>query len=331
VNGTFSTGTNQVYVRGALWLGGNMPSTNTSSVYAAMELHAASGLAMGSWRADGDAFLGGDVTASSALFPRTLHVPASAMLGPGVHYGALAREPVNVPPPCDCSTAQTIPVAAIVAYHHDHNDNAAIGLDPAALSAVNMVGGAFLDLPCGRYYLSSIAGSRGKRIRTHGRTALFIDDIDLTGPMTIAPDGDGELDVFIGGTITNSGGGFFVGNIEHPSHTRIYIAGTGVGSGLLTFGGNVYMPNADLSAGIAEVFGGVFARTHSSGEAYVHYDRDVLRAGAACGGPPPTGCTSCRDCGNQACIDGQCGACRSNADCCAPLVCSAGVCIATPE
>lgn len=38
------------------------------------------------------------------------------------------------------------------------------------------------------------------------------------------------------------------------------------------------------------------------------------------------GCTSCRDCNNQACVNGACGACTTSADCCAPLQCFFGTC-----
>jgi len=46
--------------------------------------------------------------------------------------------------------------------------------------------------------------------------------------------------------------------------------------------------------------------------------------------PIGPGCRSCQDCRNQACINGACGACRTSADCCAPLVCSGGTCIIIP-
>jgi hypothetical protein len=40
---------------------------------------------------------------------------------------------------------------------------------------------------------------------------------------------------------------------------------------------------------------------------------------------PDAPCASCADCvGSEACVDGACGDCRTDADCCAPLVCIAG-------
>ena len=39
-----------------------------------------------------------------------------------------------------------------------------------------------------------------------------------------------------------------------------------------------------------------------------------------------TGCGDCRDCNNQACVGGTCGACTDSSQCCAPLLCLAGTC-----
>lgn len=77
-----------------------------------------------------------------------------------------------------------------------------------------------------------------------------------------------------------------------------------------------------------EIYGSLFAAgIVASDRLTVHYDAAILAAGNDCG-PPPSTCTSCRDCGNQACTaGGSCGACTSNADCCSPLVCHAGSCV----
>ena len=51
----------------------------------------------------------------------------------------------------------------------------------------------------------------------------------------------------------------------------------------------------------------------------------ALDQGKACP-PPPGGCSSCLDCGNQACVDGVCGECTNDGQCCPPLVCIGGRC-----
>ena len=42
-------------------------------------------------------------------------------------------------------------------------------------------------------------------------------------------------------------------------------------------------------------------------------------------------CLSCLDCLNQACIDGECGSCLSDSDCCAPWRCFARTCFPPPQ
>jgi hypothetical protein len=55
-------------------------------------------------------------------------------------------------------------------------------------------------------------------------------------------------------------------------------------------------------------------------------------AAGACGACTDAGaqvaCNTCLDCGGQACTSTGCGACTSSSDCCAPLVCSQGSCVA---
>ena len=46
--------------------------------------------------------------------------------------------------------------------------------------------------------------------------------------------------------------------------------------------------------------------------------------GVCQGGDIP--CNSCRDCNNQACVNGVCGSCTTHGQCCAPLICVNGTC-----
>jgi hypothetical protein len=48
-------------------------------------------------------------------------------------------------------------------------------------------------------------------------------------------------------------------------------------------------------------------------------------AGSTSGGS--TGCSTCLDCNNQACVNGACGSCTNSSQCCAPLVCVGGSCV----
>jgi hypothetical protein len=77
------------------------------------------------------------------------------------------------------------------------------------------------------------------------------------------------------------------------------------------------------------VFGGLFAGEFTSlGDTTLHYDRAVLSAGDNCDPPGDDDCTNtCTDCGSSlACVDGTCGGCTSDADCCAPTTCYMGSC-----
>jgi hypothetical protein len=92
----------------------------------------------------------------------------------------------------------------------------------------------------------------------------------------------------------------------------------------------------DWSAG-TDAYGSVFAGNfQGTSDVKIHYDLAVLQQGNSCptsggGGPADAGgggasCSSCRDCLNQACNAGKCGACGTSADCCAPLICIGGSC-----
>jgi hypothetical protein len=220
-----------------------------------------------------------------------------------------------------------------------HNDNVAIGLDSAAFE--NATGATRLDLPCGRYYLTKITPRSSATIAVHGRTAIFIGgNIDTQqANLDIAIDPQAELDIFVGGTIVNATG-LRLGNVDVPAQLRVYIAGGPVDfSAPSTTAGNFYLPYSEfVSPSNFNLFGSLFAKKFT-GQGQIHYDRGILNAGAICeggrpgtdGGTPadagtPTSCTTCRDCGNQACVAGRCGACTTSADCCAPLQCLNGTC-----
>ena len=71
--------------------------------------------------------------------------------------------------------------------------------------------------------------------------------------------------------------------------------------------------------------GSLFAQNIiTGGDLDVHYDRSILRAGDDCPDEPtPTACRRCGTCrASQGCVGGSCGACRTDADCCEPLVCA---------
>ncbi|MBW2734606.1 MAG: hypothetical protein JRH20_19635 [Deltaproteobacteria bacterium] len=284
-----------------------------------------------------DAFVAGDFRGAGTLtIDGTLTQPAGNdvySLDSDIH--AREEAPVNIPAPCDCSEEKIYDIAGLVHAQRAQNDNAAIALDPSSL--VGMVTGEKrVKLPCGRFYLHGIQGVASLVLEIEGRVALFVaGTLEITGGLRVELAPGAELDLFIeeGLKIT---GDLNLGDKQAPARTRVYVGGAEriqlIGGSALN--GNLYAPRAELaSTGELEVFGALFARRLSVvGDLSVHYDRAILDVGAKCttetAGSPPPECNDCRDCGNQACVDGHCGACSVDADCCAPLLCREGRCVA---
>jgi hypothetical protein len=235
-------------------------------------------------------------------------------------------------------------VEIVLAHRAPNNDNASIGLDPAVLAGP--AAPTRLDLPCGQYYLTGVSGSKPITIAAHGRTAVYIEgDLLTSADITFAVDPTGELDIFISGKLGTSAE-LRIGSPNYPALSRTYVGSTnGLGlSAQSRVAGNLYVGYGLVTwSAASDLYGALFAGDfQASAATRIHYDRAVLQAGNACpppggtsegdgglgdGGTVPNGCSSCRDCSNQACINGACGACGSSADCCAPLICMGGSCV----
>jgi hypothetical protein len=308
-----------VTVGGTLWVSGtgNYSSSGPPSDVKA-DLHLG-----GSWKAstkftvEGPAYVGGTLS--------------------GVTVAGKTEPVMSVAPACDCSATELVPVTAIVQAHASpNNDNAAIGLDETVFEKPGAP--LRLDLPCGNFYFTSIQPSLALSIHVHGRTAIYVaGDVSASSPLAFTLEPDAELDVFVGGTLKTSDT-FVFGSPNYPALSRMYVAGADkiALSADVRLGGEFYAANSaevDWSAKNA-IYGSVFAGNFRASDVTdIHYDRGVLRAGDKCppggggsGGGP--GCGSCEDCHNQACKDGVCGACTSDSDCCSPLICTDGTCVA---
>jgi hypothetical protein len=236
-----------------------------------------------------------------------------------------------VGPACDCDPALLLNVAAYVESYRASNDDVSLGVDPRALENVNS--DVTLNVPCGRVFFTRIGGSASIHlVLPPGRTAIFVGgDLSPNGPFTVDVGPTSELDLFVEGNVT-AGGSFTLGDAAAPSRARIYVGGTGTVNlqNATTLAGNVYAPRSEvvLGTGSTTVFGSLFAnRVNAHGSLAIHFDVGVLQAGASCP-PATTACTSCHDCGNQACVGNVCGACTDSSECCAPLSCVAGACVA---
>jgi len=309
-----------------------------------------------------DLHLGGNINASSPfVVDQNAYVTGTVS---GVIIDGGTSHPASIPPPCDCAPSQLVPVAAIVAAHAPpNNDDALIGLDPNVVASGG--GPLRIDLPCGSFYLGGIKTSNPLTIFVHGHTAIYIaGDVVAGAPLAFQLDPTATLDIFVSGTITTSQL-LTVGSPNYPALCRLYVGGSAKlsFSQNANIGCNLYAAESVLvdwsatSAIYGAIFAGSFKASHDTS---IHYDLGVLSAGRECpasgpgsggdaggrsdggqdSGPfgddggsggdaagPPL-CSSCRDCANQACIQGVCGNCSQDSDCCAPLRCLGGTCAA---
>ncbi len=297
-----------------------------------------------------DAWVAGDLRGFVTDVVGTLHVPASSSVGLGTTAGAVVNAPVAVTPPCPCAPGDRLDVNGFIADAEQHNDNDAIGLTRDAL--IGLVQPKELALPPGRYYVDRIAAVAPLWLSVSGPTALYVGgDLESVSVFEIDVQGDGELDIFVGGSLRATGD--FEMGVEGgpPSRVRTYVAGADdiMLAGDLDFQGNLWAPNARLiAAGPLDVEGALLVREIvEAGVIHVGWDVSVEDGAGSCdetgtpvdeadpvddttGGddpPPPSSCGSCEDCGNQACVDGTCGACATSLDCCAPLICAQGECV----
>lgn len=298
-----------------------------------LDLRSGGNVKTASFTLDADAYVKGNVEGTPFTVGKRLFVSGTTS---GVTASQVITGPVDVPPPCACEAKDILPISAIVAARATNNDNATIGLDAGVLD--KPATHTRLDLPCGAYYLSTIDNGNGVTIVAHGKTALYIGgDIKNSAPLTILPDPTAELDIVVGGTIS-SGAALKLGSANYPALTRVYVGGNAelLFTSSAAVGANIYAPNATVNWGATtHIYGSVFAGSFKSNSALnIHYDRAVVGTASTC--PPPggggggggggAGCGSCRDCNNQACINGKCSSCTDSSQCCAPLVCINGTC-----
>jgi len=284
----------------------------------------------------------------------------------GVQYGSCVAAAPTVPAPCDCNASNEgkIDVRSIVTFFSNpaNNDNASINLSQTVLD--NPSGTIRIDLPCGKYYLNSINGAHPITIVAHGHVGLFIGGaIANSQELILDLDPTSTLDIFVGG-VEKGGQDLTIGNPSYPRLTRVFYGsnttkgngactsnsdcssgicsgGNCVGSGIgnltnaFQLSGNSFL-NGLFYAGFGkvqisnplEMYGAIFAKVYdASNPTTIHFDRAAADLASECNEVPPTTCTDCKDCNNQACgVFGFCTACTDDFDCCAPLRCNSGTC-----
>jgi hypothetical protein len=194
----------------------------------------------------------------------------------------------------------------------------------------------------------------------HGNVAVLVDgDVTAGGDLTMTiADPTSQLDVWVSGTIVATSS-FKFGSASYPALSRLYVGGTqplDIQANLI-IGGELWAGNAPVTwESDSDMFGAIFAGDFNVKSTFhLHHDLGVDTVGSSCpppgggsssggggsgsssssgstsssgsstGAPPPI-CGTCKDCGNQACINGMCGSCTSSTQCCPPLVCTNGSC-----
>jgi hypothetical protein len=232
-----------------------------------------------------DAQIGGNINVSSLTVTGSLTTPNEIDRN-NVWANKYISSPVEVPTPCKCESTELIDVATVIENHRLINDNSAIGLSENALS--NIRGDLTLELPCGKFFLSSIQSNQGRvTLRAIERTALFIaGNITLGGAFAVEIAPGAELDLFIGGNV-NLMELVRIGNPERPQALRLYIGSSGSinwpEKSILA--GNLYAPKTDLvlNGSSFEIFGAmVVNHVLTNSDLTIHYDRAIISGGENC-------------------------------------------------
>jgi hypothetical protein len=238
-------------------------------------------------------------------------------------------EAVSVPKPCACENQDLLDVNSLVDSARTANDNAQAKVSSSALASVT--GPTQLTLPCGRYYLDRIRGSSDVSLKATGSVAIFVGgSVDLDANLDVELASGTTIDIFVGQQF-NVTGQVTVGSKDRPAAGRIYVGASSDITLTDTFIGNLYAPTSNVTASRSlDVWGSIFCSNfQSSSDASFVYDRYVLTAGTSCEVPQPAAgaCSKCGWCsGGTACVNGTCGPCRTDDDCCSQSVCSNGSC-----
>lgn len=274
-----------------------------------------------------DVYAGGNV--NSVQIARNLVQSPAGSTNSTTVGGSHIRCAVTVAPPCACQPAQIINVASFIADAAMRNDNMRLNFNPNIFSMQDMI-----TLPAGRLYVPELPLAVNKRIRVTGATQLYVQrGVFLAINSRLEVEGDGMLDIFVGEDFTINGSDNQFGHRLRPSRARMYVARNVTINGTNnTVSANVYAPNSRVVLNGVDntLFGSIFAQAATlNGANRVIYDTSISAASLECPNPDPMPmCSRCTGCdGFRACVNGRCGDCRTDADCCQPLVCYSGRCL----
>jgi hypothetical protein len=233
----------------------------------------------GALRVGAGVYIAGSVRVGGALSSALSSAQSAPMI-----TGSLIE---HTRPSCACGAANLLDVGAATAAYAGDNDNADAKL--VSVEYDSFSGARSLDLACGRYYLSRVAGSGALRLRVHGRVDLRIDgNVELDDELVVNLDAGAQLTLFIAGNMRVTGR-LELSTPDSASSLRVLVGGNGtvdLGSDALIVG-TLYAPRAELvTRGRFELTGAVFVRrVVPSAELIVHYDPST-------GEPAANGCAT---------------------------------------
>lgn len=331
INGRYVPSTGATNVAGAFSVAGSGELSLTGVLNVRGDFYAAGNVAAtGFVTVSRNAWLGGNFSALGAFTVNGALHHAGSVVALAVVAPSNTQQAVTVANPCPCETSDLVDIAAILAGGKANNDNGRLDLSSDVMAAV--AGATQLTLPCGRFYLSQIAGIGNVAVHVTGMAALFIDGpVSLVGNLSFEIDPGAEVDVFVGQKFAVQGL-VSLGSKERPAAGRLWVAGSDGITVLSPWIGNLYAPRARVSSPVGlDVHGSIFAGEVVGGlYASFFFDRSVMAAEANCtAAPPPAGlCNQCQWCaGEAACVSGKCGRCQQDSDCCSLSVCSNGSCV----
>lgn len=186
-------------------------------------------------------------------------------------------------PSCACGGDALFDFSAALSQRRTDNDNAA--RDPRELDGFS--GARDLDLACGRYYFTRIAGTGALRMRIHGRVALFVaGNIELDDAWNVQLDAGAQLTLIIAGNV-RVGGRLELNPGGDASNAQLLVGGAGTIdlNAETSVHATLYAPRSELvTRARFELSGALLLRRVAPGaEFIVHY-------AASAGDPAANGC-----------------------------------------
>lgn len=214
---------------------------------------------------------------------RALSLPAATRIdGPVLVVGESSLAPDISPSivptrvataPCGCAPEQLLDVTGAVVARRLDNDNGTL----PANELDGFTGPREIDLECGRYYLTRIAGDAKLTIRTRGNTALYVaGDIEIDDALELQSVDGSPISLFVAGELRVRGSFSLGGDPGGAGRAGLFADSRGT----LGFGGstaivgNLYAPHAELvNGGPLELYGSLLVRRVApTSDLVVHYD-----------------------------------------------------------